>query len=111
MAASLLVPRNYKIYRRIIQPVKQRQNHPARIAKHCIDTQFNKRIDNYLGACFDSGFVSRTGRTRLGTHFFKPFLINLYIVIPVNYSSAGPLREANCLFQKQPDCPKLNTLL
>jgi hypothetical protein len=71
MAAALFVPWNYEPYRCVIQPVEQRQHYTARIAEHRINTQLNKRIDYYLGACFERRLTARIHRrARLGTHFF-----------------------------------------
>ena len=50
MCPTLLMSRNYKSNRRIIQLIEQGQYHPARIAKHRIDTLVNKCLDGYLGA-------------------------------------------------------------
>jgi hypothetical protein len=52
MATALFMPGNYESYWRIVQPVKQRQYHAARITEHRIDTLLNKRIDYYLSTCF-----------------------------------------------------------
>jgi len=52
MTPALFVARKYKIDRRIIQPVEQRQHYPAGITKHCLHTLFKERIDDNLCACF-----------------------------------------------------------
>ena len=48
MCPALLMPRNYKSNRRIIQLIEQGQYHPARIAKHHLDVLGDQRLPQDL---------------------------------------------------------------
>jgi hypothetical protein len=48
--------RDYKVNRRIIEPVEQWQYHSAQVTEHRINALLDERIDDYLCTGFERGF-------------------------------------------------------
>ena len=44
MGCALLVPCQYKFYRRVVKDVKKRKDRPSRIAEYDLDSFFLKRL-------------------------------------------------------------------